>query len=440
MAASFSDNFSASDKLFKHSKGRIARTTQDEAGDLIYGKFKKEEYVFHPGKIIPKDSNGVPLRFQKGKPYTLEDQLGMRKKIDDVLVRRNGIPAAREGDKLFSAAEFDLTFFKNKHWGGGVIPGSNFGFARATQTTKEGRKVFGKSLAQLWKKSPEIPEVILRCLSFLRKPENLKHDQWCRKNPESDVGSEGNATLRKEVKLLKYKFNTGRKQGPAVFETISQPGVVFDLFLLFLQEMSPPLLTFKLYDKFIDSQMYDLERERVDALKPVVAQLPPAHETVLGTVISYLVELLSKRNRVYNGLTEDTVAAYFGPVVLREDPLKPKRGLSPDGNVERMLACNVMKLMLKYPRELFSPSLLSSSSDKEEHISFPLRRHIQAMLNDVETVEELDTWIAPGSDNYNLEVVADSSSRELKDKDPCILEQYRSRLEDIIDDLKVEKN
>lgn len=438
MASSFSENFSPTDKLFKHSKARIKPTAKTSADSLIYGKFEREEFVFHPGKIIPKDANGVPLRFQLGKPFCLEDQLGGRKKIPDVLARRNGIPAAREGDKLFSAAEFDLKFFKNKHWGGGYIPGSNFGFARATQTTKESRKVFGKSLAQLWKKSPEIPEIVLRCLNYLRKPEHLRYDKWCC-DQELSRGEHG-SDLRREVKLLKYKFNTGIPQGPSVLDQVSQPKAVFDLFLLFLKELNPPLLTFKLYDKFIDSQMFDLERERVDALKPVVAQLPPANETVLGAVVAYLVELLSKKYRVYNGLTRETVAQWFGPLLLREDPLKPKRGLSADGQVERMLACQVMKIMLKYPRELFSPSLLSSSADMPENIPFPLQRHIQTMLDDIETVAELESWTAPGEETNTTDSLSGGSTLEVKDAEECIIQQYSKKLDGIIEELQVDQN
>mmetsp|Transcript_3240 Transcript_3240/g.9899 ORF Transcript_3240/g.9899 Transcript_3240/m.9899 type:complete len:568 (-) Transcript_3240:251-1954(-) len=120
------------------------------------------------------DKDGRSMRLRRGEEVSLETYLGCRKKVPDQLARRNGIPCKMPGDKLYATPDLCVGYYNNKLWGGGVVPGSNFGFARATETTRESQRIFGKSLAELWCKCPEVPIIVDACLERLEAPDVLK--------------------------------------------------------------------------------------------------------------------------------------------------------------------------------------------------------------------------------------------------------------------------
>ena len=97
---------------------------------------------------------------------------------------RNGIPCKASGDKLFRTPTALPGFFtKDNSWGiqkghilrrlpgerPGVTPGSNWGFARATQSTREDQAVFGRDLVSLWRRQRSIPTAVLSCCERLEQ-------------------------------------------------------------------------------------------------------------------------------------------------------------------------------------------------------------------------------------------------------------------------------
>ena len=80
------------------------------------------------------DENGVPCCLRPAKEEALESHFGRKSRIADFSAMRNGVPSKIPGDKGYGCVEFSPGYFTD---GGGVLPGSNFGFAAATGRTIE---------------------------------------------------------------------------------------------------------------------------------------------------------------------------------------------------------------------------------------------------------------------------------------------------------------
>jgi hypothetical protein len=124
------------------------------------------------------DPNGRQVNRRPAEEQSLEEFMGKKRRGYTLSMRRNGIPCKASGDKLFRTPTALPGFFtKDNSWGiqkghilrripgerPGVMPGSNWGFSRATQSTREDQAVFGRDLVSLWRRQRSIPSVILSC-------------------------------------------------------------------------------------------------------------------------------------------------------------------------------------------------------------------------------------------------------------------------------------
>ena len=73
--------------------------------------------------------------------------------------------------------------------GGGVIPGSNWGFARATESRREDAKIFGRELNQLWLRNPKVPKVVLSCCEAMEEGGIVPGLFGCCASRDSDAGT-----------------------------------------------------------------------------------------------------------------------------------------------------------------------------------------------------------------------------------------------------------
>jgi hypothetical protein len=410
---------------------------QAQRGEENYKLVDRRKVVLDPG-------TGLPMRRRAAVDFNLEKAMGQKKRMDEVLERRNGIEWKRAGDKLFAAADYSLGYYNNAQWGGGVVPGSNFGFARATQTTSESLKVFGKSLAELWAKSPQLPAVFDMCLARLESPEALHSPllfqqamlEYHNEEPAAEVaattplpsskpslprggsvsgragvgagastsavavaGESGGkqdrdehdaaATLaarRKEIRLLRNAFDVGRTKDISLDK--ADPRVAMGLLVLFFKEAKPPLLTYDLFEKIMRSQLEPTPAARVEALCPALAMLPAVNETVLFELVRYLSQLLRLPDRV---VSSRTLARLFAPVILREDPLKPALAFLSDDSFKRSLREDVVVCMLDNAASVFPASVLQPRKKRAE-VPFNLRRALGIALQELDAVQELNRW------------------------------------------------
>ena len=130
------------------------------------------------------DANGRQVNRRPAAEESLRETMGYKRKGYTLDRRRNGIPCKASGDKLFRTPTALPGFFtKDNSWGiqkghilrrepgerPGITPGSNWGFSRATQSTREDQAVFGRDLVSLWRRQRSIPTVIISCCERLEQ-------------------------------------------------------------------------------------------------------------------------------------------------------------------------------------------------------------------------------------------------------------------------------
>ena len=355
------------------------------------------------------DAEGYPCALRPPVDFDLEKEMGGKRSIPFLEQRRNGIPCVRPGDRLVNAAEYIDGFYKNHLHGGGYLPGSNFGFARATQTTAADKRVFGRNLAALWKKSPRTPHVVAMCLDFLQQREVLKtpgifdfvegaspmppattrsyqtHDD---DEEDEDPAIEEEFAAQKEVKRFKRRFDKGQER-TIDLSTATSPRVVAQLLYTFFEEMAPPLFTYKLYIKMLGTQRHETPEARLDALKPAISSLPAPSQAVLKDMVKYFNALLA--NAADNQMTEAKLGAIFGPMFIRQDPRKPKLDASSDGTLERTLASNCLECLLQNRTKLFSEGVLELNR-KRHYIPVQYKNAIKDLLGAIDSVCNLKEW------------------------------------------------
>ena len=131
-----------------------------------------------------RDANGRMVNRRPAKEQSLEEFMGKKRRGYTLEMTRNGIPCKASGDKLFRTPTALPGFFtKDNSWGiqkghilrrlpgerPGVTPGSNWGFSRATQSTREDQAVFGRDLVSLWRRQRSIPTAVLSCCERLEQ-------------------------------------------------------------------------------------------------------------------------------------------------------------------------------------------------------------------------------------------------------------------------------
>ncbi len=361
------------------------------------------------------DAEGYPCALRPPVDFDLEKEMGGKRAVPYLEQRRNGIPCRRPGDRLVNAAEYIDGFYKNHLHGGGYLPGSNFGFARATQTTVDGKRVFGKGLGELWKRSLGVPAVITMCLDYLQQPtvlrvrnlysivraaadeedeENVMSSRAF-ENGDADAASIPSVVseydlIKKEVKALRRRFDKGQDR-TIDLSTVSSPKVVSTLLHQYFQEMSPPLFTYRLYVKMMGTQRHESPDARLDALKPAISSLPGPNQTVLKLIVKYFAALLDETNTAENGLSASALSQIFGPLFLRRDPRKPRLDAFSNDELEKSLAIRVLECLLENRTKLFSESVLELNRQRHR-IPLAYKNAIKELLGAIDSVANLKEW------------------------------------------------
>ena len=204
-------------------------------------------------------------------------------------------------------------------------------------------KPFGGDLNIMWALNPEIPQILILCGKFLElPPASIQRGLFCSGGRLGDTKpSEPGVleALRQDpsydprvlaIKRFRSLTNIHRTQS-IPWATIVDPLVVAGLYKLFFRQLTPPLLTFHLHDKWIAAQQHDNELAYVVSMRALFLALPEAHQVVLVHALDLFDILIRPKNQKKNGLSIEHVAMEFGPLFLR--PLRSgegARGAQPD--------------------------------------------------------------------------------------------------------------
>ena len=169
---------------------------------------------------------------------------------------RNGIGCRKAGDKMYGTPEYCPGFHKlgkglNKN---GLVGGSNWGFCKATQSTRDDARVFGRDMALLWRIEPSIPEVVLCCVEYLEKraasagkglfSTNQNRGEACAAVTTFEDDSE-KKKRQQQKDIRRIRARVDRAQIHMIdWNAIEDPHVVGNLLMEFLSDVEPPLMTY----------------------------------------------------------------------------------------------------------------------------------------------------------------------------------------------------
>lgn len=248
--------------------------------------------------------------------------------------------------------------------------------------------MFGKSIQELWAKNPQIPHVLRSCIHYLTHPDRIANSKALYKeNADTDIevhhldDDVPSPQVMKEIRKLRSQFNGGHSN----FVHFENSDAVLGLLVQYLKEMSPPLLTYDLYDKFMDSQSHPKPASRVGALRPTLAKLPQANETVFHALVSYLYQLV--------GIVGSTaIAKKFAPVLLRSDPLIPVTDRNFHESSLETIKEKVVICMLDNAKHVFPSSVLVAKNAHNKKIPFTVKRQMQLAIENFDQIMNLDAW------------------------------------------------
>jgi len=79
--------------------------------------------------------------------------------------------------------------------------------------------------------------------------------------------------------------------------------------------MPEPLLTYELYNNWIDAQKIEDEDQKTAHIASVAAMLPVSHQELLKALLAFLLRITSNCDR--NMMTIQNIATIFAPIICR---------------------------------------------------------------------------------------------------------------------------
>ena len=334
------------------------RNARDGIGDLGLGRKHFAGYDNAPStkhydmldavgrRRRARDPNGRMVNRRPAKEQSLQELMGKKRRGYTLEMSRNGIPCKSSGDKLFNTPTALPGFYTSDNsWGiqkghilrrlpgerPGVLPGSNWGFSRATQSTREDQYVFGRDLVSLWRRHRSIPIVILSCCErieqdFMDTPYLL--DDLLLHTPAPIEGEEIHKSREQKsreniIANVRRKCDTGMTH-TIKWDEIDDPLVFIGLLRLFFYETKPPLCGAHNYDRFVDAIKQENQLAKISAIRSVIMSMPTANQTVLAYMVRFCCRLLESANKSAgkkgvkgNLLTSDVICRAFAPMFLR---------------------------------------------------------------------------------------------------------------------------
>ncbi|KAJ1797753.1 hypothetical protein LPJ59_002932 [Coemansia sp. RSA 2399] len=167
-------------------------------------------------------------------------------------------------------------------------------------------KSFGVDLAKLMPDPKVLPLIVEKCLTEIEL------------RGLEEIGIYRVSGAAADVSRLRLLFNTDPESIDLSHSDFQDINVVSGVTKQFLRELPEPLMTYNLYDGFINAASIDDYDERLWAIKDLVHALPAANYTVLKRLGEHL-ERVTDYEEV-NHMYGTNLALVFGPSLLRPPP------------------------------------------------------------------------------------------------------------------------
>nr|XP_033784042.1 rho GTPase-activating protein 1 isoform X2 [Geotrypetes seraphini] len=193
---------------------------------------------------------------------------------------------------------------------------------------------FGVSLQHLKERNlnpGDIPLVIKETITFLQE-HALMTEGIFRRSANTQI-----------VKEVQQKYNMGVPVNFQEYEDVHLPAVILKTFL---RELPEPLLTFKLYNDFVNFSNVE-ENKQVENLRKILQTLPQENYEVLRFLTTFLVQVSARSDQ--NKMTNANLAVVFGPNLLwAKDVAITLKAINPINTLS--------KFLLDYHSEIFQDS------------------------------------------------------------------------------------
>eukprot|EP01136_Pigoraptor_vietnamica_P045116 Opistho-1_new@22690 len=211
--------------------------------------------------------------------------------------------------------------------------------------TSHGRRQFGVELEILLSDGRQIPFPLEATIGYIRREGGLKTEGIFRRTAAVGAIKQAKEALDHE----RADFNVGSEDNVHVAAVLLKT---------FLRELPEPLLTFELFDRFM--QLPDIldEKERVQELRQILQiSLPRRNYIVLEYLMSFLNEVVAHSGE--NLMTPANLAIVFGPNLIWAQ--SQASSLSVMGKIN-----TVVNLLIKHYATLFAKES-TSEAPKASH-------------------------------------------------------------------------
>jgi len=219
-------------------------------------------------------------------------------------------------------------------------------------------RVFGCDLCELLHRTGEqIPAVVTDCTSFVEKHGIVD-------------GIYRISGVSSQIRLLRYEFDTENKidletefvmkKGIAISGVSNEGNIICDphsvagLCKRYFRDLPNPLITYQLYNKFVEAVTSYEDEKRLLKVHDVIQQLPPPHYRTLKHIIMHLKLMASKSERT--SMHSRNLAIVWAPNLLRSKEIESGK-LGPAAFDEARIQSVVTEFLIIHCNLLFSETL-----------------------------------------------------------------------------------
>lgn len=179
----------------------------------------------------------------------------------------------------------------------------------------------------------EIPDVMLACVSFLKRKNRLRERGLFR------IPGDYKTILRLKMEMSNFKEKP--LDADALEAMNADPHSIANVFKSFLKELAEPLLTYEMYDPFVGAAKEGREVEATN----LIYQLPNPNRNVCLFLLAFLAEVSAYEE--YTQMSLEALAVLFAPNMLRPRN-ETVQTLMEDATPKKAVVMAMIKLALKH--------------------------------------------------------------------------------------------
>nr|ASF90216.1 hypothetical protein SPAR03590 [Bartheletia paradoxa] len=325
---------------------RILRSLKESVDEIDLGiQYHLGRYAFNFESTILADGSTLC-------PLGVEDTPGLKQTVEAIddrgdfkVFMQNYAVAHAGGKALKREGQYDEGFLSVLPSSATIVP-RNLSSSPSSVNVPTGgpsgdrnlRPIFAYDLGeQMARDGDEVPTILEKCAGFIER------------NGLTSMGIYRLSGTTSVVQKLKAKFDADvNAVDLETDEYLNDVNVVTGVLKLWLRELPEPLLTFHLYQGFIDAAKIDNDRLRHIRLHERVNDLPDPNYATLKFLMGHLAKVLEHEEE--NGMSVSNLSIVFGPTLLGDATADGAPSFSlPDIQVQ----CKAIEVILTHYAAIF---------------------------------------------------------------------------------------